>query len=163
MSHSLKHQTNPRRSINRGSFTKHSITTTSQWGSAIVERGNGIRWEETNVIMTFPQRHASTVFTTASWLCSHFRFSFHIFQENCVNASLKEVWPLVSRRAALVPRCKHLLVMLIFSRNSSWTPSPHLPSTLSHRQVQVDCRAKPRLPPSLYLLVFPSVCLKNQG
>lgn len=63
MSHCLKHQTNTRRSINRGSFTKHTITTTSQWGSEMVERGNGIRSEETNVFTTekVETRHYITI------------------------------------------------------------------------------------------------------
>lgn len=68
----------------------------------MVESGNGIRWEETNVVTTrkveicmcslhpnksFPQRHSSIVFITASWLCSHVRF----MEGRCDHWSLEEL------------------------------------------------------------------------
>lgn len=165
MSHCLEHQTNTRRSINRGSFTKRTIAT-SQWGSAMVESGNGIRWEETNVVTTgkveicmcslhpnksFPQRHSSTVFITASWLCSHVRF----MEGRCDHWSLEELqWYLGTNIYWLcwsIPRTA--------AESTLSTP----PSPLSHRQVQLDCQAELRLPPSLSLFIFLSVCLKNQG
>ena len=73
-------------------------------------------------------------------------------------------WSLVALQVIMVPRCKHLLALFSHPHNSSWPPPPPLLlSPLSHRQVQLDCQAELCLPPSLYLFIFLSVCLKNRG